>query len=120
MADMLDQLEVDAPSHRGGPTREILADDTLRWLAALPDDVRPNELPLQFPRIANALAFRWINSDACRAYLEDLLLDKRGNRRGLPNVIAEELATLKNYFETVLFPVPQTVWDEVAERKRKG
>jgi hypothetical protein len=97
---------------------EKLADETLRWLAGLPEDIRPEEMPARFPRFANALALRWIDRDACRAYLEDLLIDKRGTRRGLPNAVADELATLKNYVETVLYPAPQTVWDEIAERRR--
>jgi hypothetical protein len=45
------------------------------------------------------------------------MIDKRGTRRGLPDEILEELATLKNYFQTVVYPVPQTVWDEIAERR---
>jgi hypothetical protein len=98
--------------------REKLADETFRWLASLPEDIRPEEMPVRFPRFANALALRWIDRDACRAYLEDLLIDKRGTRRGLPSEVADELATLKNYVETVLYPAPQTVWDEIAERRR--
>lgn len=97
---------------------EVLATDALEWLAKLPEGVRPEDLPLRFPRIANALARHWIYPDACRAYLDDLLIDKRGTRQGLPGEVADELATLKDYFETVLHPVPQTVWDEVAERRR--
>ena len=118
MAEMLEQLTDETAAGREQPARETLADATIHWLAELPEEIRPNELPVRFPRIANALAFRWVNRDACRAYLDDLLIDKRGTRRGLPSAVAEELATLKNYFETVLHPMPQTAWDEVAQRAR--
>lgn len=97
---------------------ETLTSEAVEWLAALPENVQPNELPVRFPRIANALARRWLNGDACRRFLDDLLIDKRGTRKGLPDEVAQELARLKDYFETVLYPVPQTAWDEVVERNR--
>lgn len=111
MAAMLDQITDE-------PACETLTNEAVEWLAGLPENMQPNELPIRFPRIANELARRWINGDACRRYLEDLLIDKRGTRQGLPDEVAQELATLKNYFETVLYPVPQTAWDEVVERSR--
>jgi len=120
VAEALDQLDDKAASRRATSEPETLATETIEWLAALPEEVRPEELPARFPRIANALARRWIDRDRCRAYLDDVLLDKRGARRGLPDEVAEELAALKDYFETVLFPVPQTVWDELAERGRRS
>ena len=97
---------------------ETLAAETIRWLAGLPADVRPRRLPIQFPRIANRLGSRWSERQTCLVCLEDLLIDKRGTRRGFPLDIVVELAALKNYFETVVHSQPQTVWDEVAERRR--
>src|SRR5215470_17320187 len=111
MAEALDQVDDRSASRRAQREPEVLATETIEWLATLPEDLRPEELPARFPRIANALARRWRDRDLCRAYFDDVLLDKRGARRGLPDEVAEELATLKNYFETVLFPVPQTVCD---------
>ena len=97
---------------------EPLKGETFEWLAELPEEVRPNLLPLRFPRMANAISRRWVDRRACLAYLDDLMIDKRGNRRGFPDEIMEELVALKNYFQTVVYPVPQTVWDEVAARSR--
>ncbi|HTT11275.1 MAG TPA: hypothetical protein VMG60_10335 [Burkholderiaceae bacterium] len=119
MGQALDQLDDNAASRREQRDAEALATETIEWLAGLPEEIRPEELPARFPRIANALARRWIDRDRGRAYLDDILIDKRGTRRGLPDEVAEELAALKDYFETVLYPVPQTAWDEVAERGRK-
>lgn len=118
MAEALDQVDDKAASAQAQRASETLATETLQWIAGLPEDIRPEELPVRFPRIANALARRWGDRDLCRSYLDDVLIDKRGTRRGLPDEVADELATLKNYFETVLFPVPQTAWDEVAARGR--
>jgi hypothetical protein len=119
VAEALDQIDDKSASRRAQRDPEVLATEAIEWLAALPEEVRPEELPVRFPRIANALARRWSNRDLCRAYFDDVLLDKRGARRGLPDEVADELATLKDYFETVLFPVPQTVWDELADRGRR-
>ena len=104
---------------RSGGT-EPLAAETVKWLAGLPSNVRPKLLPIQFARIANALARKWASVDACLAYFDDLLIDRRGNRRGFPIGIVIELAALKNYFESVLHRSPQTVWEEVASRTRGG
>jgi hypothetical protein len=118
VAQALDRIDdASAPIRREQP-REPLADATIRWLAGLPDALRPHVLPIRFPHMANALCRHWADQDGCRTYLDELLIDNRGNRRGLPIEVAEELASLKDYFETVLHPVPQTVWDEVAGRKR--
>lgn len=118
MAGALDRIDDVSVAVHHDPAHEPLAAGTTHWLSNLPDDVCPRVLPQRFPHMANTLARRWFDPAAVRAYLEQLLIDTRGNRQGLPPEVAEELATLKNYFETVLHPVPQTVWDEVASRRR--
>ncbi len=109
---------LDDASAQRRAAQATLAEGTIAWLAKLPDSQRPRALPVRFPHMANALAARWDNMTALRAYLDNLLIDDRGNRQGLPDAVADELACLKNYYETELHPVPQTVWDEVAARKR--
>jgi hypothetical protein len=47
-----------------------------------------------------------------------LLLDDRGNRQGFPKPIAAELAALKDYYDSVLHPTQQTVWDEILGHAR--
>lgn len=98
---------------------ESLAPETIAWLASLPFTVRPRELPIHFVRIANALGRTWTDPLRCTRYLDDLVLDRRGNRRGFPLDIALEIVSIKNYFETVVNPMPQSVWDEVAARGKK-
>ena len=63
---------------------EILSAETIQWLADVPLGVRPELLPVEFVRIANALSRRWKARAAFLACLDDLLIDRRGNRRGFP------------------------------------
>lgn len=55
---------------------------------------------------------------ACRAYFTDLLIDHRGNRQGFPFAVASELASLKYYYDSVVFPVEQTLWADIISRSR--
>ena len=68
------------------------------WLRTLPRDVRPMVLVKQYPRIANSIALRWNRADACRAYFIDLLVDRRGTRKGFPADVHGDLTTLRDYY----------------------
>jgi hypothetical protein len=85
----------------------------------LPLSVRPQHLAKEFPRITNALSRQWRAPEACLEYLDELLIDKRGDRRGFPLEILLELASLKGHFQTAVYPVPQTVWGEILIRSRE-
>jgi hypothetical protein len=97
---------------------ETLLSDTIKWLASLPADVRPTALPVQFVRIANALARVWSDHRRCLEYLEDLLIDRRGGRQGFPFDVALEIAGLKDHYETTIHPTAQTAWDLIVAMKR--
>lgn len=97
---------------------EVLTGDTIQWLAGLPPDVRPGALPIQYVRIANRLARVWPDAYACLAYLDDLLIDRRGGRQGFPFEVALELAGLKDHYETVVHPTAQTAWDMIIAMRR--
>jgi hypothetical protein len=90
----------------------------VRWLSELPEKLRPHETATRFPHIANMLCTRWSTPMACRVYFEELLLDGRGDRKGFPPPVARELAALKDYYESVVFPTQQTAWDEVVSHSR--
>jgi hypothetical protein len=72
---------------------------TEKWAAGLPVEVRPLALLQRFPRIANALARLWQDNIGLRLYLDDLLVDRRGGRRGFPPQIHNELLILREYHE---------------------
>src|SRR4051794_10066596 len=83
---------------KAAPAVEPLA-VTFRWMARLPQHVRPLNLLRQFPRVANTLATAWVDRHAFRLCLYDLLMDKRGNRKGFPSEVQAELMTLRSFFE---------------------
>lgn len=67
------------------------------WLDRLPRTVRPMGLARNYPRIANQLAERWDDVDGCIDLLNELLVDKRGTRRGFPSPVALELVALRDH-----------------------
>jgi hypothetical protein len=91
-----------------------LTQETAQWFTQLPPAIQPRALVKEIPRIANDLCRRWAMPAACQAYFDDLLIDRRGNRRGFTMRIASELATLKNHYETQVHPAPQSWWDHLA------
>jgi len=82
---------------------------TLKWIATLPGKVQPLELLRQFPRIANAIALMWSEPDSFKAYMDDLLFDRRGNRQGFSKAIRQELLALRAFREPML---PALDWHE--------
>jgi hypothetical protein len=93
---------------------ECLTCETTQWLADLPPNVRPERVARGYPRIANTLCRNWRSPTEWLAYLDDLLLDSRGGRHGFSADIAFELARLKDYYETIVHPTPQTCWDRIS------
>src|SRR5688572_24851759 len=59
------------------------------------EDKYPVELERVFPRILNKIAELWEMPEA-RTYFEELMVDQRGNRKGFPPKIAEEILFLSN------------------------
>jgi hypothetical protein len=74
---------------------------TMIWASRLPPDARPNALLAKFPRIANLIAVLWPDPISLRRYIDDLLVDKRGNRQGFPLDILRELFALRAHYDEV-------------------
>jgi hypothetical protein len=74
---------------------------TLRWMATLPLESRPTAIGEAYPRIANALAALWTRPEALTSYLNELLIDKRGGRRGFPAKVSRELGALRTHYATL-------------------
>ena len=64
------------------------------WILNLDPDARPIHLADGIPRLANALAERWNQPDVAGAFVSDLLIDRRGGRKGFPPEIKRELVML--------------------------
>ena len=90
--------EVHKSRRKAAPISEPLP-VTFRWIARLPREVQPRELLRQFPRVANALATSWYDRAAFRTCLYNLLIDRRGNRKGFPEAIVAELLALRAWFD---------------------
>jgi hypothetical protein len=76
-------------------TDRALQGSTIDWLLKLPPPLRPRELCDRFPRAANALAAAWRDVEQRIEALDELLADRRGNRRGFPPEVRSELQALR-------------------------
>jgi len=99
---------------RGHPSDEPLP-MTVTWAARLPAHVRPKVLLRTFGRIANALAANWTDPAVFRPYIDDLFVDRRGNRKGFPPEVMEELFALRAYYEEA-HPSTSKRWDLANKR----
>ena len=93
--------EQDWTSKRKAHPAETLLPVATRWLTTLPFDCYPLALAKTFPRIANALATFWARPDALMSYLSELLVDRRGGRKGFPLDVLDELHQLKAYYSSL-------------------
>jgi hypothetical protein len=91
---------------------EPLRTATLQWILKLPEHIQPRHLHLRYPRIANKLAAEWEHIAVCEGYLDSLITDKRGGRKGFPLAVAQEIAALREYFFR-LHHKNLTPWDHV-------
>jgi hypothetical protein len=91
----------------------ILSLDAVDWLQSLPRDVRPSNLANRYPRICNRMAERWKYPDLMMTYFDDLLMDRRGGRQGLPLTIAIEISALKEHHQATISATKDDVWNRV-------
>ena len=91
------------PGYWDGRRRQSLASDralsgqAIQWCLALPSEMRPKALVDRFPRIANRIAECWQQRIEVENLLQDLLIDRRGRRRGVPPEVTLELEVLYAY-----------------------
>jgi hypothetical protein len=71
---------------------------SLKWLKSLPEEARPVALATRYARIVNNLAHQWNDHDACGAYFDALLVDRRGGRQGFPPAVQADIRILLEYF----------------------
>lgn len=79
------------------PTDRALTGSTVEWAIDLPAELRPRELSVHFPRLANALAAAWGDRARTVSTIQGLLVDRRGGRRGLPYEVQAELQRLLDH-----------------------
>jgi hypothetical protein len=101
---------------RSTDANPVLLDATVAWMAELPYAVRPSELAQRYPRIANSIAELWRRVARCEEYLDSLLVDQRGDRKGFPPAVAQELTALRAHYAE-LHPSNSSTWDFVERGK---
>jgi len=97
--DIQSKDDEDARKRRAAQPATGLLRPTMSWASTLPADVRPNALLAKFPRIANLIAVLWPDPNSLRRYIDDLIVDKRGNRQGFPLDVLRELLALRAYYD---------------------
>ena len=91
------------------------------WLHTLPEPVRPLALCVRHPRLVNRICLCWGDPELTARLFDDLLVDRRGQRRGFAPAIASELLLLRMHHarEFAVDPLP-SMWelDSVAQSDR--
>jgi hypothetical protein len=95
-----------------------LSAESVAFLSALSEPVRPYRLAVRFPRIVNDLTKLWRQPIQLDRYLDQLLVDTRGNRQGFPLKILTELITLKEHYRTAAFPLRSDSCDHRTDGER--
>ena len=83
---------------------------TIAWASALPAEVQPTTLMAEYPRVANLVAVLWKDPESLRRYVDDLLVDRRGNRQGFPVDVLREIFALRDYYDE-LHPPTLRPWE---------
>jgi len=99
-------------SNRKSEPANGLLKPTFAWASTLPAEVQPRSLLYKFPRIANLMAAMWPDPNSFRRYMDDLLVDKRGNRQGFPVDVLRELFELRAYYEEQ-YPDLSRPWEKL-------
>jgi hypothetical protein len=73
-----------------------------QWMLSLPKELRPLELMRRYPRIANRLCDCWGDAALSLQVLDELVMDRRGNRQGFPRPVAIELQALSVHLQRTL------------------
>ena len=111
--------KVDDPTRRrqpASPYDRSLNRSTIGWLNELPRVVVPMALATQFPRIVNRLARFWDSPAMIEECFRDLLVDRRGGRKGFPEPILDELYALAQYYCTLHKNLEAELWNSILDR----
>jgi hypothetical protein len=113
---VLQLLEAEEPANWNRwrtPERDmdrVLSSNALAWLRALPDPVRPANLAACHPRVVNRIALCWDDPELTARLFNELLLDKRGKRRGFAPAVAEDLLRLRVHHGRMFALESSAVW----------
>ena len=75
----------------------VLQSQTHIWLRKIPSAIHPKQLCRHYPRIANGLALVWGDKSRVEQMFEDLLHDRRGQRKGFSERVRVEIERLERF-----------------------
>ena len=75
----------------------VLLSHTHLWLRRVPSRIHPKQLCRHHPHLANRLAQCWGDKDRVERFIDELLIDSRGGREGLPECVVSELQCLERF-----------------------
>jgi hypothetical protein len=75
----------------------VLQSPTHVWLRKIPSAIHPKHLCRHYPRIANRLAQSWGDKAKVELIFEDLLHDRRGQRKGFSERVRVEIERLERF-----------------------
>jgi len=93
---------------RAAPANELLK-GTVAWYSAMPLEIQPKALVAKYPRIANALCAAWRDPQSFKDYMDELLMDRRGQRQGFPADVLKDLLTLRTHYH-LQYPDAFNAW----------
>jgi len=91
-----------------------LSGEALRLLIKVNTKVALQELSVRFPSVLNRIADVWRHPAQAERCFDELLLNSRGKRQGFPQPVLSEIASLRHYYLTRVFPKRIDPWEEVA------
>ena len=89
-----------SPEYWAKVRRKTLATDraltgrSMKWLAELPEDLRPVITMQRYARVINSIVDAWPDAQHRDEVFENLLNDRRRGRRGFPIDVERELSAL--------------------------
>lgn len=78
---------------------KVLESETHVWIHSIPSSLHPKQLCRSHPHLANRLAACWGDATRVAAFMDDVLIDKRGNRKGVSERVRNELVRLKRHHD---------------------
>jgi hypothetical protein len=79
------------------PTDRALTGRSMKWLAELPNELRPLITMQRYPRVINKIVDAWPDPQDRDDVFEELLNGRRRGRRGFPIDVERELSALCLY-----------------------
>jgi len=80
----------------------VLQSPTHVWLRRIPSAIHPKHLCRYYPRIANRLAMAWGDKAEVEEIFDDLLHDRRGQRKGFSERVRVEIERLQRFHQRKL------------------